>query len=66
MSKAELGDEVIHTVCEKHGIAGEDVFLVCALLNRKPSGWPGCCGSGCDPCMENVTAAAEELLKLQE
>lgn len=65
MSETELGDDVIHEVCEKHGIDGDDVFLVCALLNRKKSGWPGCCGAGCSPCMDNVTAAAEELLELR-
>lgn len=65
-NKAELSDEEIQVVCEKHGIGGDDVFLVCALLNRKRSGWPGCCGSGCSPCMDNVTAAAEELLELKQ
>jgi hypothetical protein len=65
LSAAELEDDVVHEVCEKHGIGGDDVFLVRALLNRKKSGWPGCCGAGCSPCMDNVTAAAEELLELR-
>ena len=65
MSATELSDEVIRAVCDKHGIDGDDVFLVCALLNRRRSGWPGCCGAGCSPCMDDVTAAAEELIKLR-
>ena len=56
-------EALIEEVCEKYGIFDTDVFLVRALLGRKPSQWPGCCGSGCSPCMDDVTAAAAELLR---
>ena len=60
-----LSEDTIEKVCERHGVGGEDIFLVQALMTRPQGQWPGCCGSGCMPCMDNVTAAALELLELE-
>jgi hypothetical protein len=44
--------------CEACGIRAADRFWVRDLYER-PSAAPACCGSGCDPCVDDVVAAVE-------
>ncbi|HJL01913.1 MAG TPA: hypothetical protein RMH85_33215 [Polyangiaceae bacterium LLY-WYZ-15_(1-7)] len=61
----ERGDEIdparLDAICARFGLEGDDRWLVCALLERPERRWPGCCGSGCTPCMKDVKAAARAL-----
>lgn len=69
MSDAASEKEVaarVRAACERRGIYDEDVFLVHALLAQPPSRWPGCCGSGCQPCMADVCDAALEVKRSLE
>ena len=53
-------DEAVARCCARRGLAGDDVFLVASLVERPRASWPGCCNSGCEPCMDALTAAALE------
>ncbi len=57
----DVPDEVLEKACKARRIRGDDRFLVLALLERPESAWPGCCGSGCEPCMEDIMSAAREI-----
>lgn len=56
-------DEAIRQACERAGIRAGDAFWVKRVLLR-PTAPPACCGSGCDPCIEDVVAAAAYARKL--
>jgi hypothetical protein len=34
------------------------------LLRTGPEGWPGCCGSSCEPCNQLLVTVAERTLEL--
>jgi hypothetical protein len=55
-------EDRLDRVCARFGIDGSDRFLVASLVGRPRSAWPTCCGSGCSPCIDDVTAAADALL----
>jgi hypothetical protein len=55
---AEAIDRAVAEACAARNLHGDDVFLVASLVERPRATWPGCCGSGCDPCMADVAAAA--------
>jgi len=44
----------------RRGPAGAAGFLVASPVERPRASWPGCCNSGCEPCMDALTAAALE------
>ncbi|MEZ4251363.1 MAG: hypothetical protein R3B99_24390 [Polyangiales bacterium] len=50
----------VEAACARHGLAGDDVFLVWSLLERPETSWPACCETDCSPCMKVVHAAARE------
>ena len=47
-------------VCARYGIREADHFWVLDMV-RNPGAAPACCGSGCDPCVDDVAAAAETI-----
>ncbi|MEM1417863.1 MAG: hypothetical protein AAGH15_23400 [Myxococcota bacterium] len=58
----DLGpDPLLDAACRRYGICGDDRFLVLSLVERSEATWPGCCGAGCEPCMEDVADAARAL-----
>ncbi|MEO0325054.1 MAG: hypothetical protein AAF447_18985 [Myxococcota bacterium] len=54
-------DAHLDAICARFRIRGDDRFLVLSFLERPEARWPGCCGSGCDPCMDDVADAARAL-----
>ncbi len=61
-SEEELA-RCVDRACERFGIYGDDRMLVFAFLERPASQWPGCCGSGCSPCMDDICGAALQVKK---
>jgi hypothetical protein len=59
----EPDEALIQAACEEHGLGGDDLFLVANLVGRPRATWPACCGQGCRPCMDDVAAAAETVLR---
>jgi hypothetical protein len=57
-TSVEAIDRAVAEACAAMGLGGDDVFLVASLVERPRDTWPGCCGSGCQPCMDDVAAAA--------
>ncbi len=62
-SEAEI-DRAVAAACAACNLHGDDVYLVASLVERPRAAWPACCGSGCDPCMEDVALAAEKACAL--
>jgi hypothetical protein len=54
----EAIDRAVAEACAACNLHGDDIFLVASLVERPRDTWPGCCGSGCEPCMNDVAAAA--------
>lgn len=51
-------DRTVREACVESGLRSDSAFLVKNLMRRDPATWPVCCGSGCNPCTENLVAAA--------
>ena len=51
-------DRTVREACVQSGLRSDSAFLVKNLMRRDPATWPVCCGSGCNPCTENLVAAA--------
>jgi hypothetical protein len=44
-----------------HGLAQYYVDCVRPLLGMPKTQWPRCCGRGCEPCAETLTAVAADV-----
>jgi hypothetical protein len=51
-------DRIVREACVASGLRSDSAFLVKNLMRRDPGTWPVCCGSGCNPCTENLVSAA--------
>ncbi len=63
MTSASELETALAEACAKYKIGEDDSFLVRSLLERDERRWPGCCGSGCEPCMNDICDAALMIKK---
>lgn len=56
----QVPQSLLVEVCTRFGIHHDDYFWVVNMV-RQPGAAPACCGSGCDPCVDDVVAAADEI-----
>ena len=49
---------VILEICREMGLDRSDAEVIESMLPRPESAWPICCGSGCQPCADDLSAAA--------
>lgn len=57
-AEQEQLDRTVREACVQSGLRSDSAFLVKNLMRRDPATWPVCCGSGCNPCTENLVMAA--------
>ncbi|MCB9659616.1 MAG: hypothetical protein R3B40_16455 [Polyangiales bacterium] len=57
-AEQEQLDRTVREACAQSGLRSDSAFLVKNLMRRDPATWPVCCGSGCNPCTENLVMAA--------
>lgn len=57
-------DEALEKAAIEKGLALYYRSCVRPLLRDPEGRWPTCCGSGCDPCMDLLTAVARRTLVL--
>lgn len=55
-------DRALAESADEHGLADYYRSSVRPLLRLPVSGWPRCCGGGCEPCSETLRAVARATL----
>jgi hypothetical protein len=59
---AEL-EQLLQDVCNEQGVPERRHDELRMLLQQPSSEWPACCRGSCEPCVDEQTAIAREVLR---